>query len=71
VELKEEKGKIKIAQIHGYKNERYPGAVEPEIRFAGFLETWLGWVNAGSERDREGNPILPAAEQIETEVKTA
>ena len=71
VELQEVKGKTTIAQIHGYKNERYPGAVEPEIRFAGFLETWLDWVNAGSERDRDGNPILPAAEQIETEVKTA
>ncbi|MBQ6609263.1 MAG: PcfJ domain-containing protein [Oscillospiraceae bacterium] len=69
VELKEENGKIGIKQIHGYRNEGYNGAVDPEIRFAGFLETWLAWVNAGSERDRNGLPVLP--ETITTEVKSA
>lgn len=71
VELKEENGLIGIKQIHGYRNEGYEGAVDPEIRFAGFLETWLAWVNAGSERDRDGLPVLPEEETNETEVKTA
>ena len=71
VELREKRGKIEIQQIHGYQNERYAGAVDPEIRFAPFLETWLSWVNSGSERDRDGLPVLPEAETTETEVKTA
>jgi len=70
VELKEEKGKAAIKQIHGYRNELYEGAVKPEIRFAGFLDTWLTWVNSGSERDRDGNPVLPE-EEYTTEVKSA
>ena len=71
MELEEKKGKVVIRQIHGYKNEGYKGAVRPEKRFGDFLDTWLRWVNDGSARDRNGLPVLPAAETIETEVKTA
>lgn len=71
VELEEKKGKVTIRQIHGYKNEGYKGAVRPEKRFGDFLDTWLRWVNDGSVRDRNGLPVLPAADTIETEVKTA
>ena len=64
VELYEERGRWKIRQVHGYKNEGYAKgeereAVRPEKRYAWFLDTWLGWVNAGSQRDREGRPVLP------------
>ena len=72
VELEEVKGRVGIRQIHGYRNERYQGAVDPKIRFHGFLQTWLDWVNSGSERDQDGNPVLP--EEIttyEAEVKSA
>ena len=73
IELMEDTGTVAIKQIHGYRNEGYEGAVDPEIRFAGFLETWLSWVNNGSERDRDGLPVLPAAEPDEynMEEKTA
>lgn len=71
IELYEERGKIKIQQIHGYRNEHYaPKAVPPSVRYAAFLETWLGWVNGGSKRDRDGLPVLAEAKKTE-EVKTA
>ena len=64
VELYEERGKVKIRQVHGYRNEGYAKAderenVRPAARYAWFLDTWLGWVNAGSPRDKAGNPALP------------
>ena len=73
VELKEENGRIGIRQVHGYRNEGYEGAVDPAERFADFFETWLSWVNNGSNRDRNGEPVLPYAEpeDIMMEVKTA
>lgn len=71
IELKEDRGRIGIRQIHGYRNENYGGAAEPEKRFGWFLGPWLEWVNSGSERDRNGNPVLPGEETITTEVKTA
>ena len=71
VELAEERGKIKIRQIHGYRNEGYQhkGVVDPRIVYAGFLDTWLAWVNAGSKRDKDGAPVLP--EKKEKEAETA
>ena len=71
IELYEDRGKIGIRQIHGYRNEHYDGATAPEKRFDWFLGPWLEWVNGGSERDRSGNPVLPGTEAITTEVKTA
>lgn len=68
VELYEERGKIKIRQVHGYRNEGYAKAdereaVRPVNRYAWFLDTWLGWVNAGSPRDKAGNPVLPGTDK--------
>lgn len=70
IELREIKGRIEIQQIHGYRNEGYRNAVPPRKKFAWFLDVWLGWVNQGSKRDKDGRPVLPAAKEQE-EVKTA
>ena len=72
IELAEERGLVKIRQIHGYRNENVsPRPKEPPIeRYRGWLETWLEWVNNGSPRDRDGVPILNT-EQKDEEVKTA
>ncbi len=68
VELYEERGKIKIRQVHGYWNEGYAKAdereaVRPATRYAWFLDAWLGWVNDGSPRDKAGNPVLPGTDK--------
>lgn len=63
IEMETVNGIERIRQIHGFKNENYEGATAPRERFGWFLNPWLEWVNAGSERDRAGNPVLPAAEE--------
>lgn len=56
----------KIAQIHGYRNEQAP-CPENETRqnprelYRDLLEPWLLWLNAGSRRDMDGNPVIPKA----------
>ena len=47
IELYEERGVVKIKQIHGYRNEHYTGGsvTPPAERFAWFLGPWLEWVN--------------------------
>ena len=72
IELYEERGQVKIKQIHGYRNENYKGGHElpPGERFAWFLDPWLEWVNAGSQRDKQGQPVLPENE-TDKEVITA
>ena len=69
IELYEERGKVKLRQIHGYRNENYKHehGADPQARFAWFLGPWLEWVNAGSKRDREGCPILPGHEEMRQE----
>lgn len=60
-------GMIVIRQIHGYQNEGYlRGMAEdqkhrcrPEYKYKWFLDLWRAWVEAGSKRDKKGNPILP------------
>lgn len=70
IELCEERGQIQIRQIHGYRNENItPRPVSPSVRYAGFLDAWLNWVNAGSQRDRNGKPVLEPANY--EEVKSA
>lgn len=70
VEVYEEGGRVKIRQIHGYRNEAYCGyGIDEKERFGWFLGPWLKWVNSGSKRDRDGKPILPKT--ITTEVKSA
>ena len=70
IELKEERGQIGIRQIHGYKNEGYTKAgnlaIPPREKYRDFLDTWLAWVNAGSERDKQGRPILPEMQKEKT-----
>jgi len=56
-------GKDTIRQIHGYKNESYNHAQDPEERYAWFLDAWLGWVHAGSRRGKQKQPILEAKEK--------
>lgn len=56
IELVEDKGEIR--QIHGYKDERYPHAVDPKIKYADFLNTWKEWFRAGSKRLPDGTPII-------------
>lgn len=73
IELYEERGVVKIKQIHGYRNEHYKNehGADPRQRFAWLLEPWLEWVNAGSMRDKQGCPILPGNEEMRQEVHTA
>lgn len=70
IEMRKVKGKIEIQQIHGYRNEGYKNAVSPRKKYAWFLDVWLDWVNHGSERDKDGLPVLPESKTKE-EVKTA
>ncbi len=71
IELYEERGKIKIRQIHGYRNENVnPRPLPPREKYKAFLDAWLGWVNNGSPRDRDGAPVLEEKKTTE-EVKTA
>ena len=69
VELTEDKrGRWSIVQVHGYRNEGYASgeakeAVRPATRYKWFLDAWLGWVNAGSPRDKDGNPVLPGTDK--------
>ena len=69
VELTEDKrGRWSIVQVHGYRNEGYASgevkeAVRPSTRYKWFLDAWLGWVNAGSQRDKDGSPVLPGTDK--------
>ena len=77
VELAADKrGRVSIVQVHGYRNEGYASgaekeAVRPSTRYKWFLDAWIGWVNAGSERDKEGNPVLPETDKTEKKERTA
>lgn len=60
--------KLVIKQIHGYRNEMYLRPAEfgtkknkakPSVKYKWFLDMWRAWVEAGSRRDKKGNPILP------------
>lgn len=50
-----------IQQIHGFKNEWVDGKKmpDPAKTHKAFLDLWLSWVKAGSERDEDGRPVLP------------
>lgn len=73
VELTEDKrGRWSIVQVHGYRNEGYASgeakeAVRPSTRYKWFLDAWLGWVNAGSQRNKEGSPVLPGTDKTKEE----
>ena len=59
----------RLIQIHGFKNERMPGAKDPHAVVGPELDAWLLWIKRGSKRDKQGNPILPKIK--EKEAKTA
>ena len=47
-----------IRQIHGYKNEGYPHAIDPQKRYRAWLKQWQKWYKSGSPRDSKGKPII-------------
>lgn len=69
---KDARGQLTICQIHGYKNERYMKDLTaremngPQYKFRWFLDAWKDWVEAGSKRDRQGNPILTKSNKEKT-----
>jgi len=66
IEVYEDKGKIRIRQVHGWRNENYPHAVKPEEKYGWFLDAWLGWVNSGSPRDKAGRPVTNDRQEVKT-----
>lgn len=53
-----------IVQIHGWDDERTACPDNPERiscreLYGAFLEEWIGWLAAGSRRDKRGRPIPP------------
>ena len=53
-----------LRQIHGYDNERQPCAdnperISPRTMHKAFLDAWLRWLRAGSQRNEDGTPKLP------------
>lgn len=47
-----------IQQIHGYRNEGYPHAIDPQKRYRAWLKQWQKWYKSGSPRDSKGKPII-------------
>jgi hypothetical protein len=47
-----------MVQLHGYDNDK-KAKMLPEEKYKDFLDPWLTWINAGSKRDEDGNPVLP------------
>lgn len=47
-----------LRQIHGYKNERYPGAKATLKTFGWLIDEWQKWYRRGSRRDADGKPII-------------
>lgn len=55
--------KITLVQIHGYRNEEYQKkghCVDMEDKYDWFLDAWFAWMRAGSKRDKNGKPVMPA-----------
>lgn len=58
------RGRPALRQIHGYRNENYDNAPEaPRNKYAWFLNAWLDWVKAGSKRNKNGQPVIPAGKE--------
>ena len=45
-----------LVQIHGLKNDKN-SKIKPREKYAVILDPWLEWVQAGSKRDDNGNPV--------------
>lgn len=57
--------RFRLVQIHGYANEREPGSVKPELRFAEIYEPWKRWLDAKCPRNKNGTPRVPKKNQKE------
>lgn len=60
-----------IRQIHGYRNDLEKGAVSPRVTHADFLKDWLEWLDSGSQRTKQGVPIVKPVKGSEAKSKTA
>ena len=49
-----------LRQIHGYRNSW------PQKDMEWFLTPWLAWLQAGSPRDKQGEPIIPETKEAKT-----
>lgn len=54
----------RIIQIHGWDDERTPckdnpKRESPKVLYQDFLTVWTAWLEAGSRRDKDGQPKLP------------
>ena len=47
---------VEALLLHGLRN------CAPPTQVKAFADLWISWVRAGSKRDKDGNPILPAKE---------
>lgn len=56
----------RLVQIHGYRNERTPGSVEPEKRFAEIYRPWKRWLDGGAKRNKDGTPFVPKKKEAKT-----
>ena len=57
------KAKVRIRQIHGYRNECYGNYKHrPEEKYAWFLTAWKQWLLDGSRRNKAGKPIIDQEE---------
>jgi len=55
-----------LVQIHGLRNERDKGSIDPKLRFTEIYEPWIAWVKADSKRRKDGTPIVPKKKGAKT-----
>lgn len=47
----------RVWQMHGYQNDRN-AAVKPREEYRAFFDTWIAWLEKGSQRTGAGRPIV-------------
>ena len=60
----------RMVQIHGYKND-VNAKIKPRDKYAEILDPWLDWIQAGSKRDKDGNPVMRRKKKERKEVLAA
>lgn len=55
---KSERDKVQLVQVHGYRNENYKNAKPASQKYKWFLDAWMEWLRNGSQRDKNGNPMI-------------
>jgi hypothetical protein len=63
----------RLVQVHGFRNEcqacpENPDEVSARSLYAEILDPWLDWIDKGSKRDKQGNPIMFMKKEKEIEV---